>query len=317
MSDTITLDQLRELYPIINHEYSKYVGPLSAQFLPQRRAGDPPLPILYHYSDVNALKGVIENHSIWATNCGYMNDRSEVLYGTEALSGALIASQSVILNQKMPIDQQIFDNLILSLQEHNGFRCYAACLSFNGDQLSQWRGYGCFGSGYSIGFDALSLTHDFSTIAEPIELSYDPKSLQNTAATFVSYLTNVLQSIPEHLKIVGADVIRQFLELHITSYAIRYKHYKFEEEREFRFAVSESPDDPIPLDDIKLRTSNNLVVPYLTLGKGSHEILPIREIIIGPRLDHEKAEYSVRKLLQQNGYDLSTITIKPSEIPFV
>ena len=62
-----------------------------------------------------------------------------------------------------------------------------------------------------------------------------------------------------------------------------------------------------------------MLIPYVKLSdweKGKKTILPIREIIVGPKTDFNKAEQSIRLLLKNNSYP-EDITIRRSEIPFV
>ena len=39
---------------------------------------------LYHYTDADGLKGIVENEEIWLTSVLHLNDPSEVNYGIDA-----------------------------------------------------------------------------------------------------------------------------------------------------------------------------------------------------------------------------------------
>lgn len=44
---------------------------------------------IYHYTDLNGLKGIIESNSLWATNFRFLNDAAELDHGTEAFENAM------------------------------------------------------------------------------------------------------------------------------------------------------------------------------------------------------------------------------------
>ena len=41
--------------------------------------------LIYHYTSINGLIGIIERKSIWATNILYLNDASELNYSKNIL----------------------------------------------------------------------------------------------------------------------------------------------------------------------------------------------------------------------------------------
>lgn len=314
-------DRIIPICNIITSAYQQFIVPLEQSFVPTRQLGDPPREMIYHYADAGALRGIIESKALWATNCAYMNDQLEIKYGVNAVVTELKSNKSTIINSEVATDKRLFDSLIDSLENYSGFDCFASCLSYNGDQLSQWRGYGAFGSGYSIGFDAMELLLLLFNVPEPIlkpiSVIYDTDNLIQGCTAVTNYVRKAMADLSDHDKITGAKYIRLLLQVHITSLAISFKHFKFHEEREFRFVVSNHPIPAMPVNQISLRTSDNLLIPYVTLSGQNNEPLPIKEIIIGPKLDEDKARHSINILLEQNGYDLSQIEVKRSEIPFI
>lgn len=314
-------DQITPICNIIMSAYHQFINPLEQSFVPSQQPGDPPIPIVYHYADAGALRGIIESKALWATNCAYMNDRLEVRYGVNAIVAELESNKSTIINSAVASDKPLFDSLINGLRNYSGFDCFASCLSYNGDQLSQWRGYGAFGSGYSIGFDAMKLVQLLFNVPEPItkpvDVIYDTDNLIRGCTAVTNYVRKTMADLSDHDKITGAEYIRLLLQVHITSLVMSFKHFKFHEEREFRFVVSNHPIPTMPVNQISLRTSDNLLIPYIVLSGQNKEPLPIKEIIIGPKLDEDKARHSINILLEQNGYDLSQIDVKRSEIPFI
>ncbi|STN37882.1 w0044 [Escherichia coli] len=44
---------------------------------------------IYHYTDLNGLKGIIESGSLWATHFSFLNDSNELTHGMNCLENAL------------------------------------------------------------------------------------------------------------------------------------------------------------------------------------------------------------------------------------
>ena len=105
-----------------------------------------PPPVLYHYTNVNALLEIARTRCLHATHIGYLNDSAEVSYAFG------------ILRQRLP---EVFNGpesaeLRESIEHHidmlGRFNIFVASLSEQGDLLSQWRAYSKGPSGISVGF---------------------------------------------------------------------------------------------------------------------------------------------------------------------
>jgi hypothetical protein len=139
-------------------------------------------PTLYHYTDIDGLKGIWETGLLRATNSMYLNDTSEILLGLSLVKAKLLESNLEILKKinevwkretderasGNEVDDGAFDKeraelqpgltegeeilaAIESAEALSTSNSYIACLTEHGDQLSQWRGYA--NEGYCIGFD--------------------------------------------------------------------------------------------------------------------------------------------------------------------
>ena len=47
--------------------------------------------VLYHYTTADGLKGIVENHELWATSAYYLNDLTEIMYGYQLIDEAVEA----------------------------------------------------------------------------------------------------------------------------------------------------------------------------------------------------------------------------------
>ena len=107
---------------------------------------------LYHYTNLQGAKGILESGALWATDVSYLNDTSEYTYGGAIIRAALAEFQ--------PDEwvSSLLDDLLAPDPRSLGYNIYAACFCEKPDLLSQWRAYSKSGVGYSLEFDRAHLT---------------------------------------------------------------------------------------------------------------------------------------------------------------
>jgi truncated hemoglobin YjbI len=112
--------------------------------------------IVYHYTDPQALKGVVENAELWATDFRYLNDSQELIYTWAAFVQRLeqlaaepgqyseaYRAQLEALKRMNAMDLMQFDDAM-----------FVACFTDLADVASQWIGYGASGRGFALGFES-------------------------------------------------------------------------------------------------------------------------------------------------------------------
>lgn len=297
------------------------------------------LNILYHYTDIGGLKGIIENQCFFSSNSAYLNDKEEFYNGIKLFKTAVI-DYAKTLNDKTLI-QEVLNELNAKDESFH----YVTCFSLEGDLLSQWRAYADDGKGIAIGFDLNNLIEAFKPKATGMLIEYN-KSVQKQAVkkivkTTVDFYYSKLPLLEKINQKNIYKVIAQEANEVFNKYIGQFKHNSFQEEREFRFDLS------IDLDINKSRelsyrvSKNNLLVPYLHLKtnykeevdskllssqqetiesirkKVNHNVklLPIKEIIIGPSLDFELNRKSIIGFLRKNGYS-DNIKVNQSKVPY-
>ncbi|MGH9664623.1 MAG: hypothetical protein ACRD9L_09395, partial [Bryobacteraceae bacterium] len=97
--------------------------------------------LLFHYTNVAGLKGIVESGSLWCTNTAFLNDATELAYGLQ------LANQ--VAQELTGLSADILNEACLAIEKK--LDVYAACFCERGDLLNQWHGYGKRGAGYSIG----------------------------------------------------------------------------------------------------------------------------------------------------------------------
>lgn len=299
---------------------------------------------LYHYTDLNGLKGIIENQCFFSSNSAYLNDREEFYYGIKLFRFAII---DYLVDGKCDNEKEkkliecIKNELDSKIESYH----FVTCFSLEGDLLSQWRAYANDGKGIAIGFDLRNLVEAFKSKASDMLIEYDHEIQKLAAKKILDITVGFYKSRFSLLETLNQDklyeVIAQESNEIFNKYIGQFKHSSFKEEREFRFDLS------IDLDinrsrELSYRVSkNNLLVPYLHLKteyqdeidsilksnppeslelisrkvKNKIKLLPINEIIVGPSLDFELNKKSILGFLKKNGYP-DGIVIKQSKVPY-
>jgi hypothetical protein len=117
-----------------------------------------PIPkMLWHYTDIEGFRGIVNSKQVFATNVRYLNDKEEFEH-------ALVLAKHLLL-EMLPLeeaDPPLVRQLVAGTFEQifgEGPLCpanlslFTASFTLNGDQLSQWRGYSRGSAGVSLGFD--------------------------------------------------------------------------------------------------------------------------------------------------------------------
>lgn len=179
----------------------------------------------------------------------------------------------------------------------------AACLSRNGDVLSQWRAYGADGNGYAVGFDAKILTQ---LPVRALKVEYDLRTQIEEVKQFILalHLVELEEQAPRGSEFFDACAL---LACDLAS----FKNPAFVEEGEVRLVhllEFQKSNEALKLVDpggisfgvdmrpqqVKFRMNGSTPVAYLDIGFTSDKALrPIVEVILGPKNDSLPSGVSV------------------------
>jgi hypothetical protein len=258
---------------------------------------------LTHYTTLAGLMGIVENKVLWASNALFLNDKSELLHGFEAAKLAVKVNASLAEKKWIKAVIEELGNI-----EANGLAdVFITCFCERHDVLSLWRGYSGVEQGVAVTFDGPRIARQLGKAkSRPAQVIYAEVT---TVQKFRSELKKEIADLLEWDEVgdLGPEEIKEDARKLVAKLLPRFKHYGFRDEREFRFVLYGADES-----DVRFRTKNNIIVPYIALPIGPS--LPIKFITIGPGNDTELTRKSVERYLQSKGY--KDIEVHSSKVPF-
>lgn len=298
----------------------------------ERLARHPVPEILYHYTNLRGLQGMLESFTLWLSDAAFMNDPLEgtwvhkraVALAAEVLGESPLASQTHGQIEAQLTAPDLWDQSLRGEEEpgdahaaamQNAFMpAFIASFTEKGDLLSQWRGYGAGGDGVSIGFDLNQL--DFSKIENlpgefirptVVKVEYDEDRQDEEVRWIFSSIRRVYE---EHIEVLSlnANASRRFTWLFydVVRDALYWLRWEFKspyyaEEEEWRIVAN-----PHGVMRRKSRVGNGHIVPYLEMplpqiAAPRINRLAIPRIVLGPRCQQSVLR-SIRGLLTNIAY---------------
>jgi Protein of unknown function (DUF2971) len=271
---------------------------------------------LYHYTTAVGLNGIISEGRIRGTNYGYLNDSSELTYGSEVahrvLSDRLVTEQNRLVRAFL---KRVGDRLSTAGAAIDFYvTCFCQPLNEEAvnDRLGQWRGYGSSLGRFCISFDVEALyDQDKARIldhhAGPVVYDQDrqKKKIERAINEAISTLLGGRVSNREFREAIADILVQKLLKE-----ACFFKHYGFQEENEWRivhFARDAS--------SLHFQPAAGLLTPYVHMvaALGDPPALPITEITAGPTRIGALAKKSIELLLKR--YSYSGVEVRGSTIP--
>lgn len=245
---------------------------------------------LFHYTNLNALISILRSECIvlWATNAAYLNDPTELKQGIS----------------------------IVNELEHTNFQfddfknIYLTSFSNHKDSLVMWSQYGSHGNGCSIGISSKYIGNSYGKFCRCCygrdETEQTLKSTLNLIDNGVTTALGLPQPSEESIR-ERREISRQ---LFIQTMCVMSKDLAYKHENETRAFVEVPPE---LFNQVQFRFVDNRLVPYVQIKL---EKAALTHIVIGPTLNADITERSIRQMLEIRGYDLSKINIENSKVPF-
>lgn len=245
---------------------------------------------LFHYTNLNALISILRSECIvlWATNAAYLNDPTELKQG--------ISIVNELENTNFKFDD--FKNI------------YITSFSQNPDSLVMWSQYGAHGKGCSIGISSKFIGKSFGTYCKCYYGREDTEQHLKNTLNLIDNGVLTAMGMPQP----SEESIRKQRELSrqmfLQTTCVMSKDTAYEYEKETR-AFVEVPS--IHYKNVQFRLVDNRIVPYIPIQLDKEALT---QIIIGPTLNAEITQRSIKQMLEIKGYDLSKINIEFSNVPF-
>jgi Protein of unknown function (DUF2971) len=251
--------------------------------------------VLYHYTSLDGLVGIVRSRSMWASSIRHLNDSSEFRYALD-----LVQSEILVMPKGASGSYgRMLDEYRAAFSGMGEGTVYVSSFSTEGDLLSQWRAYGTPGSTVAVGFRSGALQS--AALASGYRLlpcTY--KRAAQVASLKRRFSAAQLQKLENGPFVFAADVL---------NLAPALKHPSFAEESEWRLISS------VPASGtLCFRPSGALLVPYRVVPLVVDGGLPICEIVLGPNAHSAENVFAIRLLLAENG--LSTCEVRVSDAPF-
>lgn len=278
-------------------------------------------PVLYQYTTMQGLLGIVQSKQIWATDMRFLNDVTEA---NRIWSFVTRRVEHFISSGKVfeSVDLPKFVNLLK--QASTGVN-FVASFSEARDSLGQWRAY-AGSNGVCIGFKQRALQTQWVANPKGGEahwtgmLPYRVKYIPTDTSSLLDEELEKLLSTggPLHSAVTKALSKEELLVNWIGVLAVSFKHEAFAEEREWRLCYHRHEK---PMRHQRFRVSKSMLVPYiaadlnLTLQKapavdGSF----IEEVIVGPSANMELTAKAVEQFLLAEGH--AGVPVRLSGVPY-
>lgn len=276
---------------------------------------------IYHYTNDQGLRGVLETGRLWCSDLFCLNDPSELRHGFSHLVRILDERA-----KRGPRETQIFaDDFKKFLSDGLDKSAFYFVLSFSsdGDDLGQWRAYADNGRGYALGFDGVALESAFTKKGghripnfSTFGVNYNEAALIAIHERMVESMWHLI-SLP-HDKSIPREAINPYMKalsiklaLNALSAALFFKHRGYKNESEFRFLQIFRADKPPP--QLMRRFRSHEMIRYREFDWRTITGA-LKQIIVGPAADRHKGKRFAEDCL--TAFKHKKVPVTHSDIPY-
>jgi len=299
---------------------------------------------IYHYTTPQGLLGILESHTIWASEAAGLNDLDEVRNGWDEIERYLEQNDpggdfGWVLHESVRAANDPSQSV------------FVACASSRPDDAGQWDRYASGGLGYALEFDTSVAFGVKARSAEPPDWADKFIAESSYLRTSWDYAIYGREELHQHLDLMWTSISTRLKraqddpttafhkDLRVDSFeaakstlawlspygfehlAYRYKSSGFESEQEVRCtlrirgaesAVSHRVSPYGITGYVELsglpneRQFDNIVWEDTDVYKNLR--LPLQKVILGPKIDWRTGKTAVERLLRSTGYDNVEVT---------
>lgn len=278
-----------------------------------------PKGVLYHYTSLDGMDGIVKTKSLWATDLRYFNDAAEMRHTAELVRSE-IARRIEQEGSNQRLLEQFREWLFNRLTD--GHMVFVVSFTANGNLLSQWRGYCPHGRGVSLGFHpekiAKCAENQLFKIARCI---YDVALQQQLITRVVDAVESLGRDRGENADASKRHPSNSYYDLFeeieggLLSIAALLKHSSFKEEQEWRtvFPITKNYAE-VPYT---YRVGQSMLVPYIefSLVQGANDPLEFQHVYLGPTPNINLSHSSLSRYLAKKNVGYKD-GISYCEIPY-
>ncbi|MFC1676355.1 hypothetical protein ACFL3G_04755 [Planctomycetota bacterium] len=302
---------------------------------------DKVIDTIYHYTNVKGFKGIVESNEIWMTNTLFVNDKTEL---RSLLQGSDVFKSVEFKNPKL---FDAFKDKPREYGQEYTQNYYLASFSKGSNSLDQFRAYG----NYCIGIDAKMLKKNSFSLFRCVYSQRDIKRWVVRQDNLKEWKNECFNDIKSEIYKDGAFAhipyaaraklknkhyksekeIRLFVmanlswesfpnspEMFCDQPAIYFRnHNMFNAPVPYvKFFIPKNPKTRVELQKMvknKSQIETKRIIRAMEMEQ-ERELLPIKNIIIGPMQHQEEAVLAAKMFLYENGYE--NVEVKRSDIPF-
>ena len=262
---------------------------------------------LFHYTNLDAMRNIIEERKIRFSHFRFLNDEMEFTYGVKLFDKLCKEKQKELIQRKKSNSLKYLNRLIKTLYPYPDI--FVFCLSEKNDSLSQWKGIKKDYISVALKFikkQSKRFVADNEVIFQKIIYNKNKQS-----SYFNALIDNYLIYCEANESKIDEAVWKTKTGKMILSTFI--KDPKFHEEREWRFVHFSRGTDPL-IEEFYSKKS--YLLPYKSFDINSlfpdTKGFPITEIMLEPRCGDITVS-SIKRFIESK--KLKTILIKKSKIP--
>lgn len=275
-----------------------------------------PDSVLYHYTSISGMIGIVKSKVLWASEIRYLNDAAELKHLQQIVVDVVkaVGEQSDTVSE---ISRQFGKWLTERVQREP--LVFVVSLTEKGNLLSQWRGYTPYGQGVSLGFSPQHLAKVTASASFTLgKCIYKPDQHNEIVVKLLNSIVSEAQNRgPSHEKHPSQSYHTYFEEVeeHILRICALLKHHSFEEESEWR-AVSQTHSNFV-IPPIEYRPGKSFLIPHIELplslpGEG----LMMPDVIVGPTPTPDLSMASISMYLSKYAPTTEPRRVYYSMIPF-
>lgn len=306
--------------------------------------------VLWHYTSVNGLMGIVQNTTsehgnlhFWFTRSDCLNDTSE---GTHVLDLFNRICLELLENKKIseafyerlqhieiptshfisfpiPSDEKYTHQSVLDCPKCDAYIC---SFSLKEDSLDMWRYYSKGDGGYALKLFAFI----FDEYKQYQYSDYDEKAVFSNISSYKviydeatkrSMLENVIldtYAVYEQLKATDPDCEENaigFIKYALKIFQFQFKHDCYASEQEYRFVFYRPCNKPEllqnDLPEIKYRSQDGAIIPYLDITVNGGALY-LSEVLISPYIKSKIVKNTTQEYLSQCGIDCE---VRHSDLP--